>query len=341
MQGFQLQVRRLLITFPQVGPVPQGGTLEELMGYHLAFLPKMLYYVCCQEKHEDGGIHYHLVLVFAEKYYTRDPRSFDWMFDKHGDCKPIKAGSKNMARAIAYVKKDDNWVEDGNAPVDPPKVATMQRISKLILEGKSFEDIETVEHAAMIMHDMKVMRSVERRDDRLPSESKWVPPVFSSSLQQGSPQDAAVMLIKIWLNENIRKERDYRAPHLWIWGSGKIGKTRLMSQLSTMLKVFVAPSEGKEWLTGYRDSYDLVVFDDYNHSKSVTFLKQLLQAFPMKVGQKSLPPYFKKKNMPFLFTSNKKPEDAYRIVSVEDPQHFIPLLERLIVVNVTEFNLFP
>lgn len=311
------------------------------MGFHLAYLPSMEYYIMCQENHKDGGIHYHLVLVFKDKYYTRDPRAFDWMFEKHGDIKPIKPGTKNMERAIAYVKKDDNWVSDGVAPVDPPKVATMQRISKLILEGKSFEDIETVEHAAMIMHDMKVMRSVNRRDDRQAPLKPWVPPVYSASLQQGTAQDAAVMLIKVWLEENIRKDRDFRAPHLWIWGEGKIGKTRLMSQLSSMLKVFDAPSEGKEWLTGYNDSYDLVVFDDYNHSKSVTFLKQFLQAYPMKVAQKSGLPYHKRKNIPCLFTSNKHPKDAYKFVSVGDTAHFIPLLERLIVVNLGLFNLFP
>lgn len=311
------------------------------MGFHLAFLPKMEYYICCQENHEDGGIHYHLVLVFAEKYYTRDPRSFDWMFEKHGDIKPIKPGTKNLERAVAYVKKDDNYVEDGVAPIAPPKEATMVRISKLILSGKSFEEIEVEMHSAMIMHDMKVMRSIARFEQVAVPLLPWVPPVYSQGLQFGSPQEESVFRIKVWLAENIRQPRDFRAPHLWIWGSGKIGKTRLMSQLSTMLKVFDAPSEGKEWLTGYNDSYDLVVFDDYNHSKSVTFLKQLLQAYPMKVGQKGFGPYHKRKNMPFLFTSNKDPVSAYCFVSAADPAHFIPLLERLTVVNVTEFNLWP
>lgn len=341
MQGFRFAARRVLLTFPQVGDC---GDLYLIMGFHLAYLPPTEYYLVSRENHEDGGVHYHLVIVFKDEYRTRDPRSFDWMFNEHhGNIKPIKSGTKNTERAIVYVKKDDNYVEDGIPPIAPPKVATMVRISKLILEGKSLQEINVLEHPAMVMHAPKVRASIALT---FPPKSvvlkPWVPPLYSQSLQQGTDQDIAVFKIKVWLAENIRVDRDYRQPHLWIWGPGSIGKSRLLFQLHSMLKVFDAPDENKEQMTGYTDDYDLIAFDDYHHSKSITFLKKFLQAYPMKVAQKTIGPYDKRKHTPCLFTSNKHPKDAYNLVSFADPAHFNPLLDRLLVINVLQvFNLFP
>lgn len=340
MQGFRLNAKRVFLTFSQVG---DRGELNLIQGYHLAMLLPVSYYLLSKELHQDGGVHYHLVIVFKEKVNIVNAKYFDWMFDDvHPNIVPIKHGNKDMQRCIAYVKKDKDFIEDGSDPCVTPKDTTMVRLSKLILSGKTLDEIDVLEPVAMIMHAPKVAASIARLNERNPPALlEWVPPSFSDSLQFGSPQDMAIYNIKLWLNERIRKECDPRAEHLWIWGTGKIGKSRLCSQLGSMLRVFDVPDENKEQMTGYSDTYDLVIFDDYHHSKSVTFLKKFLQGYPMKVAQKTIGPYYKKKNIPCLFTSNKPPSEAYKFVSVADPAHFIPLLERLIVVNVTEFNLFP
>lgn len=346
MQRFQLQVRRLLITFPQVGPVPQGGTLEELMGFHLAYLPKLEYYVCCQENHMDGGIHYHLVLVFVDKLYTTDSRYFDWMFDKHGDIKPIKAGTKNMERAIAYVKKDDNYVEDGIPPVAPPKEATMVRLSKLILAGHSLAEINQLEHVAMVMHQGKVRQSIALTFlKEEPPLAPWVAPIYRAGLQVGDVHDQSMLLISNWLDENIRKpNRDSRSPHLWIWGPTKLGKSTLVRYLATMLKVFDPPTEGHDWMTGYSDDFDLVVFDDFHAEKTVGFLKKFLQGYPMKVSQKTLGPVSKRIHVPCIFTCNAPPDAVYANYSI-DPlkkNDWDALISRLLVCPITRFfNLYP
>lgn len=341
MKAFKLDGQRFFLTFAQCNYY-RDAELNLVLGYHIALLPPLSYYVMCREQHMDGNAHFHVVLVFKDRVQSYVTEFFDWMFDQHPNIRPIEHGNANIKRRIDYVKKFSDWVEDGVSPVIQ-SVATMQRISKLILENKSVEEIDLLEHAPMIMHAPKVAASVARQADRLmPALKPWVVPEYNAGLQAGDADDYARILICRWLEDNIRKPRDYRQVHLWIWGPGRIGKSRLCFQLKTMLKIFDVPDENKEQMTGYSDSYDLVVFDDYHHSKSVTFLKKFLQAYPMKVAQKSIGPVTKNKHVPCLFTSNKPPQDAYKFVSSGDPQHFIPLLDRLLVVQVNrEFNLFP
>lgn len=341
MQGFRIQASRFLLTFPQCNSF-RDAELNLVLGFHYSMGLPLSYYLLSRELHQDGGVHFHLVLVYKDKVESTDPRFFDWMFDgSHANIKTIRHGSKDMKRAVEYVKKDKDFVEDGVAPIATPKESVSARLSALILAGKTLEEIDREEHVAMLMMGSRVRESIQRFQLRRDDYQPWVPPKYSRGLQFGSPQEEAEFNVKVWLDENIRKPRDYRAPHLWLWGEGKIGKTRLVSQLSTMLKVFNAPLENKEWLTGYTDEYDVVVFDDYKSSKSVTFLKQFLQAYPMQVAQKGYGPYLKKFNVPCIFTSNKDPVSAYHRVAAKDPQHFIPFLERLKVVNIGEFNLFP
>lgn len=347
MQASRLQAKRYLITFSQTGNV---GDLHEVMGYHIAYLPPLSYYLLCRENHPiAGGVHHHLVLVFKEKLRITTPRFFDFMFDGNVamDVKTIKHTNKDLLRSINYVKGDGDFVEDGVDPLLPSKVPTMQRISKLILENKSRQEIELQEHSVFLMHDQKIQRSIDRQFERQqPPLQPWVAPIFRAGLQFGDVHDESVMLIGHWLEENIRKPlRGGRAPHLWIWGPTGVGKSTLIRQVSTMLKVFDAPKEGKQdWMTGYSDDYDLVVFDEFHAEKTIGFLKAFLQGYPMKVAQKTIGPVHKRRHTPCIFTCNASPEQLYHNYS-QDPLKKLDwdaFMSRLVVCPVTRFfNLYP
>lgn len=351
MRSFRLQSIRVLLTFSQTGNV---GELELIQGYHLALLPPLSYYLLSREHHADGGIHHHLVVVFKEKLRTSDVRFFDWMFDGiHPNIQSIKHSNADIKRAIGYVKKDDDFVEDGISPLAPPREATMARISKLVLEGKSVAEIDILEHIAMIMHDQKIARSVARFESRtIESLLPWVPPLVqavpAADLDPWHIQRVIHLeeMNKIagWLRDNIRQDdRDARSPHLWLWSKASlIGKTRFISQLKTMLRVFDAPTEGHDWMTGFSDDYDLVVFEDYHGSMTLGFLKKFLQKYPMKVAQKHLGLVQKTRNVPTIFTANNPPEGIYHNVFAERPQELVPLNARLLVVNLeVVFNFYP
>lgn len=326
---FRIQARRVLLTFSQTDVYP---VLAEVMGYHLAFLREVDYYIVGHERHADGGHHHHIVIVFSTKFDSTNPRVFDWMFDGiHPNIRSIKHTNADIKRAIDYCKKEGDWIDDGNSPL-AQKVKPMESITKMIRDGASLEEIEDAYPGPFIMHDQRVQRAWQRWNARQSAVSKWVP------IQAHDPFSELYPL-QVWLNANISVERDFRQKHLWLHGPTKIGKSRMVFALSEMVKTFIAPTDG--WMTGYNDSFDLVIFDDFRGCLTVDFFKQFCQSFPYQVLQKGLPPVLKKKHVPCIVTSNVSPIDCYPNVAVRNPLHFEAFLDRFIVVEIkSPFVLF-
>lgn len=324
-RSFRLNAQRVFLTFSQTG---HWGDLNELMGFHVAQLPPYQYYVLGHELHQDGGHHYHCVIVFQKKLNVLNSRFFDWMFEAHPNIKSIPHGRLQLDRRIKYVKKDGDFVEDGDAQIAPAeKVGDI--VAKAAADGKSDQELFQMYPGYFLIHQRCI------KDLRF-AASSWADKLEDYRAPTAPDLFSDWFRVYNWLQTNIRgPSRPPREPNLWLWGPPRVGKSTLFAKLAKMVSVFDAPRE--KWITGYSDAYELVVFDDFGGWIPLHDLNAFCQGIPSKVNQKSGLPVSKKKNPAVLVTCNRPPEQVYPNVFEKDSFSANALLSRFIVVEVKDF----
>lgn len=105
MTKFRLSAKTIILTYAQSGLVTRDALYEFLS----AKRPK--YLVVSAEKHATGDPHLHAVISFADKLDIRKADYFDFQ-----GLHPNMQGARKPRDAINYVKKDGDFVEDGDPP---------------------------------------------------------------------------------------------------------------------------------------------------------------------------------------------------------------------------------
>lgn len=102
---FALNILNAFLTYPQVGDAELTGIYDWLTATFECD------YVCVsEERHEDGGKHFHAFLRFARRFRSSNQSVFDYN-GNHPNIKSAYAPSK----CLEYVKKDGNFLEYGDA----------------------------------------------------------------------------------------------------------------------------------------------------------------------------------------------------------------------------------
>lgn len=115
--------------------------------------------------------------------------------------------------------------------------------------------------------------------------------------------------ISTWLAVNLKKKRKFRQNNLYIHGPTKMGKTSLINRLRDYIRVYDMPLE--DFYDFYDDNrFDLIVIDEFNSSKPITFLNMWLDGQVMTLRVKG-GQVMKKNNLPTIILSNKSPEENY------------------------------
>jgi len=324
MVGFRLQCKCFYGTWPQCTIAPQ-----ECLDNAIRLLPPVDWAVVAQEAHKDGTPHLHGIFYFKEKCDIKDANPIlDMICLKHGNYQ----GAKSPKRVLRYVCKDNNYVSIGDVPAWKEE-KVMDSIARQLMEGKTYNDIKEQYPGITLLHKRKIEEfeaecSRKRQDLSL---QVWVPPVYTGG-------DYNVQLIADWLSANVRQSRKHRQPQLFISGSPGVGKSRLISQLSTFLKVYHMPRVEDyydSWENGY---YDVAVLDEFKSNKTIQWLNSWLDGSVMPLKKKLCTQILKMQNIPTIFLSNLLFEENYKKDSVARDA----LRQRFIFAHVTEeFNLFP
>lgn len=95
-----------LITYPK-----SDFPLEDLQTFFKS-LQDYKYSLISSEKHEDGSLHRHAVIYFAKRQRLCE-KYFDFN-DRHPNIKPVGKRKTDWNNCVKYVKKDGEFLEDGN-----------------------------------------------------------------------------------------------------------------------------------------------------------------------------------------------------------------------------------
>ena len=90
-------------------------------------------YVIAKELHEDGGVHFHVVLIQDEKVDIRNPKTLDIQYQErnfHCNYTPIK----NLKHTIIYVCKHQDYITNLDNLTDGELLSAKQFIISQVKE---------------------------------------------------------------------------------------------------------------------------------------------------------------------------------------------------------------
>lgn len=320
---FRLQCKCFYGTWPQCELSPQ-----DCLDNATRLLPEFEWAVVAKEAHKDGTPHLHGIFYFKEKCNIQNANAtLDLICMKHGNYQ----GAKSPKKVLRYVCKDNNYVTFGDVPTWTETKLTDQ-VAKMLMDGKSYQEVKEAYPGFTLLHKRKIedFAGECQRKRACDSLQVWEAPVYTGN-------DYNVMLIAEWLRTNIRQSRKPRQPQLFISGIPGVGKTRLISQLSTFLRVYHIPREEDFYDFWENGLYDVAVLDEFKAHKRLQWMNNWLDGSVINLRQKGSQ-ILKMQNIPTIILSNFLPEEQYKKDSVARDA----FLQRITCSHVVEeFNLFP
>ena len=104
---FRIYAKKLLLTYSQVCPEITPQHILEQLREKLKF--SNFSYLIGKEKHQDGGIHYHVLLSHFEKLQIRNPKDLDIQYQGnifHGNYTPVN----HLRQAVLYACKGKDYI---------------------------------------------------------------------------------------------------------------------------------------------------------------------------------------------------------------------------------------
>lgn len=240
------------------------------------FIKKLLekkvveYVVVAQEEHhQTEGKHLHVFVMTKCMIRTQKCRFFDWQ-GLHPNIQGVL--KRDVENIVNYVKKTQNWIEDGDNPIVVRKLNTKEK-NKMIVENpidKLVEDgiiaMQTVPTIVKAKNIMNLTRHVEDLPFR------------------------------------------YSYRNLWIWGPTGIGKSLWVRNNVVADKLFWKPLN--KWWDGYNDE-DVVVLDDIDRSHGFLgyYLKIWADRYVFTGEVKGSSVKLRPKSI--IVTSQYRPEDIF------------------------------
>jgi len=328
---FRLQAKHLFLTWPR----NTQNKEDTLAGVKAAF-PDLEWAIVAEEKHQDGGEHLHAVIAMKKKVRLNGKpglKLLDKITGKHGNYQ----AARNLKNTVLYVTKDGMHVSVGINVKDYLEAAARKKdtkssvIAKKVLEGESLEEICRADPGYFMLHKRKI-------ED---FQAWTVQKKAKLSLQPWEPLDLdeynseSDLIVGNWLNENIGKDRSFKAKQLFIFGDANLGKTTFCMNLAKFCRIYYIPTDEDFYCDYNDDDYDLAVIDEFKSHKTIQWLNRWLDGQPMPLRRKGRNQYLKRKNLPTIILSNFCLETCFSTVALENPGKLDSLKTRLEIVDVS------
>lgn len=327
--------------------------------------------VVSQEKHQDGGLHYHAFFKFKSRKNFKSPFTFDLVMEPGKEYHANYKVANQPEGWMKYVLKEKEWkVLVGPEGFDPTKYVMRGKaksgalvpnarvngmaaeVARLLMEGATPRSILDSHPGFFLkekkkIYDLADMLLTERlfkeslgyeallaRIDEGLRDPKWT----SHEMMRYNASAAATVIG--WLKENLKFDRVPRTKQLYLHGDPNIGKSRTVAQLRQYIRLWEVP-KNTEYYDGYQNGcYHMAYIDEFAGQHTMTWLNSFLDGNPLFLNQK-YGGVTKTDVLPVMIMSNMTPAEIYQKSlnnqeNVKARPSFDALVSRLIVVNVDE-----
>jgi len=324
--AFRLSAKNIFLTWPHC-----DRPMQALLDAANARWPdKVQYAIACEEQHEDGIPHRHMLVCFKRKANLRVLAHLDGLAGQHGDYK----AARDVHASIVYLKKDGHFVEYGVAP-DAPENKISAKVARLVNEDHTMAEINAAYPHFVLLNKKRIDEYISLHQELVaaaaePAKLPWA--LIPHLPDHDFMWPASWPVVVDWLNGNLGVERVHRQKQLYIWGGTALGKTLLVIWLERYWHIFRMPHS--KWMEGFSPlKHQLAICDEFNGCYPISFINEFVQGTPMHLEVKG-GMLFKSKNIPVIFLSNKPLHEWYR--SDNDPAVKAALLDRWTEVEITE-----
>lgn len=286
---------------------------------------------------EEGDPHMHICFAVKNKIQINGVagmRLLDDFGGKHGDYKC----ARNFQQSVIYLTKENNYlvhnldIEKLKSSFYSKKGFKFDMIAQKLQTGISVQDINK-EAPGFVLQHYKKLKDYENILESWKVDQK-VPWLGMKPYIMGRPP--AELKIIQWLNNNVKKERPHKKLQLWIHGPTGVGKTTLWNEtLDKALRIFIVPYDA-DWMDGYTDDYDLIVFDEYHAHKPITWLNSFVEGVKFPLRRRGMLPFTKRKNIPVIVFSNYSMNECYKHANEQNSLGLVALHERFEEVEVID-----
>nr|WAE43016.1 MAG: replication associated protein [Cressdnaviricota sp.] len=233
--SYQLNAKYVFLTYSQT---PETWTKESL----LEKLPSGYVKHCIsKESHQDGGIHFHVLLCHSTSFRTRNSR----YFDVDGVHPNVQAARDHKATRT-YVKKDGDFIESDNWSDDVGSKYSSALTCQTRDEFFSYFEKELPRD--YILNYERLEYVANKRFKSI------IPPYQNSYINFILPDE----LIE-WTTGNLSRPRPERPKSLWIVGESRLGKTVWARSLGRHMYF-----NGMFNLDDWDNDADYLILDDFD-----------------------------------------------------------------------------
>jgi len=320
--NFRMDAKNFFLTYPQCSLTKEFvcSELRKLLGDKLNGL-----IVCEEDHHQEEGKHLHALALCNRRINIRNSRYFD-IVAHHGDYKV----ARDVKASVIYIKKDKNFLEWGIVPQYFPQTKAERHKGSISAEiwedlqrGMKFHDLFIKYGKFCVLHLRQLQVMYNEYTTIVTTPKPWLGLLELS-------YEGAWKEIATWINTNVGKERPHGQMQLFICGTTGLGKSWMAIQLSNYFKTYWAPNTETYW-DGISNETQLVVFDEFNTTHTITFLNQFLDGTPMNVKVKGAQ-FHKTSNPAMIILANHSLRNIY---CKADDIVFDCLSRRLTQVTVT------
>lgn len=292
MPAFRINAAQIFLTYPRAN-VTLDDLYEHLHDLEL-YGVKQLKLVVAEEKHQDGGIHFHAYIRYAKPINCRNAHLWDYK-----ELHPNIQGCRSPKRVIDYVVKGGLYRSNFDI-----KLKRRDALAKLLDEINNPEQF--VQEVIKLDPDYAISRFSNLRafaDYQFGKKSGLYDPIREFTDFSAVPDP--IIRFRGRLGNYIRGERDMRS--IWLWGPSRIGKTQLARSLGKHCYM-----QGIWNFKCLSDQAEYGVFDDISFESIKFQYKQLfgLQKNVNFTGKYQRPTTFEW-GIPIIFISNELPSFAW------------------------------
>lgn len=273
--SFRIQSRDIGATWSQV----TGASLDVFQEYFRSLFPDSTYICISEEKHKDGGLHYHGQFQFEARKDIKSAKTFNFK-GSH----PHLEKTNDSVSWNTYVKKEKCFVEWGEFQylLKRPAAKTGKEAG---LMKKKLTNKELLEGDLVTMVDTDQI-SLYDLGKLIKARSEY-------ALLKGSVKPTCEGLMpSLWdgiVLEYKPLTCDTKQRHIWLWSDGpNKGKTTFLKKLDSMYRCFwYNPSE--KFQNNVLSNGQFMLFDEMNFGRMPTAsaLNSMCDntfAFPIKGG---------------------------------------------------------